>query len=375
MSQKFVLILILLGFSNTGYPILDSWGSLNQFWIRGESIANEKKLPPSAGDSTGKIHFDPRKEEGYFQGWNFYFQSGNRLGFVTFLVSNLGPGDLNNGVSVYLNSPETGVVYKTQEYADFDLTATPGRFGQISGQNKMFYEKGKYHIHIENDEMVMDMVFSPRVGKIFPLSHGEHKLNSVSGFLRADIGFTESPVSIKLVHKGKKIYEWKGRGGMEHLNTNTEVYKFSKSWEILRAYTPEGEAFFFGGFSSSLPGREPSYKRVLFLDKKGRILRDDEVDRVETKEKKLNSFSGYSIPVHQKLYLKKNKSCFLNLRNRNILGVIDILSNISSVLKMFIQLFFSKPYQIHYSVSVELDCDGKKTIFPRGIHSFYLINH
>lgn len=53
------------------------------------------------------------------------------------------------------------------------------------------------------------------------------------------------------------------------------------------------------------------------------------------------------------------------------------MSNISVVLRLFIRMFFAKPYQIHKETKVELKCEGDESqnfIFNTGVHSYYLIN-
>ncbi|MCC5813658.1 MAG: hypothetical protein JJT78_02805 [Leptospira sp.] len=320
--------------------------------------------------NAGRIYFNPESREGYFQGWNFYFKNNDTTIFVTFLVSNLGPGSLNNGISLYINHPKTGKYYRTKEYADFDLEATAKKFGQRSGENRMSQDGSKYMIEMKLEDLELDMKWDAKNKNIIPISGGNYPLKKWKGFLRADIGFASSPAIGELRFKGEK-FTLVGDGGMEHLNTNVEVYKFSNSWEILRAIAPDKSSIYFGGFNSS---KYEPFKRIILTDPAQNIILEDDVATTKAIKSVKNSFSGYTLPVIQELTLKKNKECKITIEDNKNLGEISILSNISAVLKFFIRLFFAKPYQIHFQSKVTMNCGEKKWEFNKGLHSYYLIN-
>lgn len=320
-----------------------------------------------------RLNFNPQPQEGYFQGWNFYFQNQDTVIFITFLVSNLGPGSLNNGISLFLKSPEIGEYYRTKEYANFDLESTSGKFGQKSGQNRMYRKGDHYHIDLVLEDMNLSIEWSAKNKKPYSLSGGNHSLKGKNRFLRADIGFSQSPSSVHITYKGKQFH-WKGMGGMEHLNTNLEVHKFSKRWEILRVGSSNRDSLYFGGFDSSNEEENFSFKKIAILSKTNETMLEDEVDSIRVVKKRLDTISGYYIPETQEISLKNNKDCKVEIQDRHKLGVINVLSNISSVLKFFIRLFFAKPYQIHYAVEVDVKCKEWHKKFNQGIHSYYLIN-
>jgi len=328
------------------------------------------------------IRFQPSKKEGYFQGWNYYFRTDSKdtLILVTFLVSNLGPGSLNHGTAVYIHSPVTGILYKTNEYSSRELYATPGKFGQKSRDSYMEKRGTIYHIHIQTEEMDLELEYFPKADSPILLSDGDYRLEEYDGILRADIGFPISPARARFNHYGKD-YFFSGTGGMEHLKTDTEVYKFSSRWEILRGYSLTGEGIFFGGYKGLRESKNATenldsggFFRAVHVSRQGKIEWHDEVSHIKTIQKEKNDFSGYVLPLVQEVYFRRNKDCTMRITDSRLLAEVNVLSNISAVLKFLIRLFFAKPYHIHFTAEVLYQCKGKAPVQFTGIHSYYLIN-
>jgi hypothetical protein len=334
-----------------------------------------KEVPKYLSNQSAKLAYDPRPEEGYFQGWNFYFSDPNTVIFVTFLVSNLGPGSLNNGVSLYVQHKGFGKFYITKEFAQPELQATPGKFGQKSGLNFVEKQGNEYKIEIRMEEIELDLKIQSGRYPSYPLSGGEFSLSPFPGFLRADIGFSKAPASGEIRKEGK-AYPLIGVAGMEHLNTNVEVYKYSKRWEILRAYGDSQKRFYYGGFDATSNFRVPYFKKIAIVNPSGVLFEGSVTDQIVLESKK-NQFSNYEIPIIQKIQFNSLKNCTAILRDGKILGQVNVLSNLSSILRWFVQLFFASPYQLHYQVEVDWDCESSgipKETFKNGIHSYYLIN-
>ncbi|PJE03918.1 MAG: hypothetical protein CK427_03525 [Leptospira sp.] len=331
------------------------------------------------GDSIrGKIHYDPKTEEGYFQGWNYSYRDKDTIIFVTFLISNLGPGSLNNGVSLYIQSKKTGTFYSTQELASHDLEALPGSFGQRSGLNRFYKKDNTITIEIRLENISLDLNFQVSRFPILALSKGDYSLDPHPGFLRADIGFARAKAVGELKFN-ELIIPLNGQGSLEHLNTNVEVYKYSKSWEILRAYSKNGWKFFYGGFTATDDFPKKFFKRYAILNEKNEIIYSGNVKQIQVTKWLPNAFSGYEIPVEQELQLEENEQCKVLIQDSKNLGEINVLSNISVVLRLFVRMFFARPYQIHKETKVEWNCnlnpDSEENLkFNNGTHSYYLIN-
>ncbi|WCL50204.1 hypothetical protein [Leptospira sp. GIMC2001] len=339
-------------------------------WLAPESVYPESK-------SLGKISFDPKPQEGYFQGWNYYYRDKDTILFATFLVSNLGPGTHNNGVSLYIKHPKLGTYFTTQEYADYDLIAKTGEFGQKSGDNKMEKKGHSFFVTMRTGDLELDLEFNASTQK-FPiaLSGGDIDLTPFNGFLRADVGFSRVPAKGQ-IRKSETTIDLNGLGGMEHLNTNLEVYKYSKSWEILRSFSEQGDRLNFGGFTGTDNYPNGFFKRISIVSNKGEEIFSGKVTKIEILKKTHNKFSGYDLPTQQKLTIDGEDSCTATITDTKVIGEINVLENISAVLRFFVRLFFAKPYQIHLNTSVVWDCVNSPIptqTFKSGIHSYYLVN-
>ncbi len=312
------------------------------------------------------------KEEGYLQAWNFSLQNENYKVFCTFLVSNFGPGSKNNGISVLVKQKDKPVFYSTIELDEKDFEMKPGQFFQQSGENWMKYSDGKYSIHMVFPEWIFDLDFTPTTNVGVAISGGKLMLTEEGRFIQADIPVTFAKVSGNIFYKGVPDYV-EGVGGIEHLLTNYEVYKFSKKWEIVRTITPDGTRILTGGFMGTdiIPGG--FFRKIAVLSKSGKILMEGTISKSEILEEEKEPISGYILPKKERLYFGEDSSCTLDIHRYQTIAAISALENISSVLRFFIQLFFAKPYQIHADVELEVKCpiwSGK----GKGFHSYYLIN-
>lgn len=309
-------------------------------------------------------------EEGYLQGWNFTFRNEKYNLFATFLVSNFGPGSLNNGVSLLLKTKEQPVFYSTREFDAEDYEFKKGQFYQRSGENWMELKNGVYSFYMNYGDWEIKLDYKPRKGNV-PISKGKFPLMEKGKFVQADIPFSYSTVTGTIRYKDV-TEEVKGVGGLEHILTNEAVYQFSKKWELVRSQTKDNYRIFTGGFigNSNFPGE--FFRRVAVLNPSGNLILEGTVERVEVLEWEKEPTSGYTIPKSEILYFQ-NETCKLNVKRTRPIATMSALENISSFLRFFIQLFFAKPYQIHWLAELKLECpeysgEGK------GYHSNYLIN-
>ncbi|MBE7412830.1 MAG: hypothetical protein L6Q54_01565 [Leptospiraceae bacterium] len=317
--------------------------------------------------------FDSYSDEGYFQGWNLYFYNKEYHIFITFLVSNLGPNDLNHGVSLFLQSRKTGTKFYTKEFGVKTLQAKRGSFGQRSYDNFMLMKEDFCEIYVNTGEAKLHLKFKTKPIGV-ALSSGKFIVKPPEKFVRADIPFAFSEVSGKLNFNNEEIL-LNGIGGMEHLNTNYEVYKYSKRWEILRGKSKEGHLIFTGGFigNKNFPGE--FFKTIAVVSPTGEVILSGKVKRVETLKESFEPFSEYTLPTSENIYLSDDSSCYISTEIKESLGKIYVISNVSPVLRFFVRLFFAKPYQLHYTTQIKINCPEKIPFTEgKGIHSFYLIN-
>ena len=319
------------------------------------------------------IVYQPHSEEGYLQGWNFFFRNSEFNIIATYLVSNLGPNDLNNGVSIAIESKKTGSIFITKEFGRKDLSVDNG-INLKMYNNTLKYENGVYEVSQFYDNMKLFLKFeSDNLGAT--LSGGKHFVKGQEKFVRADIPFSFVRTTGYIDYKGE-IIELEGVGGLEHLITNYEVYKYSSKWEILRAVNKEGMKLYTGGFHGIKKSGEDFFRTLVIQNQKGEVLLSGMITKTEIVSSELDKFSGYTLPVKEKIYIGDN-GCFVQSDRLYSVGKINILSNISAVLRFFIKLFFANPFQVNYSTRLTVNCPDSFKQIPTeftGIHSYYLIN-
>jgi len=317
-----------------------------------------------------RTQFQP--EEGYLQGWNFSFSNEDFKIIVTFLVSNFGPGKLNNGISMILKKGNEPTYYSTREFDSDDYVTKKDQFFQQSGENWMDFRDGKFILHAVFPEWTVDLEYTPDSSGGVAISGGKKLLGDGGRFVQADIPFSFSQVKGTLLHKGAVI-PIQGVGGMEHLLTNYEVYKYSKKWEIARGESKSGERVFVGGFlgNERFPGG--FYKKVAVLSKSGELLFEGTVQSVQVLETEEDKISGYTLSKKEVLQFVDKESCQLEIQKGKLVSGMSALENISALLRFFIGLFFAKPYQLHHEVEFTWNC-GKLPTKSKVIFSSYLIN-
>lgn len=321
--------------------------------------------------------YDPYKNEGYVQGWNYYFIEKDLTILATFLISNLGPRDLNCGVTIFVQSPELGTSFKTKEFAARSLVVDKKKFYVKIYNNTMKYKNGHYEIKMDLKDIKLFLKFKPSFYGV-SLSGGKYIVKKPDKFVKADIGYSFSKATGYLDKDGKVIH-LNGKGGMEHLNTNYEVYKYSYRWELLRAVNNQGYQIFTGGFWGSDKKNFPGgfFRTVSVLGPRGELIFSGKVANSKSYNISKDKQSAYKVPQKEILYISNKKNCKIEINKTKQIGSIDILSNISTFLRFVIRVFFAKPYQIAYFSRVKLDCPvylPKKFSDAKGIQTYYMIN-
>ncbi|TGK06957.1 hypothetical protein EHO59_02220 [Leptospira semungkisensis] len=325
------------------------------------------------------FHFHP--QEGYFQAWNYSFTDEQTWIFATYIISNLGPGTKNCGVSLVVYDKENGTRFFTKEFSKDELKTEAGRTELEIYNNSVSKGEQGPEIKMDTDSAQLFLSYKTGWSKAVSLSGGKISLPVTDRFVQADMAFSFVPVQGYLVLNGNKI-ELNGKGGMEHLLTNYEVYKYSRRWELYRSQNSAGEKLYTGGFigNDSFPGGE--VRTVSTMDAAGKILFSAKVLSSEVLEMETEPFSNYELPIKERFHLDSQNSCSLTLTRKQTVGQISVLSNISAVLRFFVRLFFTRPYQLYYISDARLDCkqapEGSGTLPKdpnfKGIFSYYLIN-
>jgi hypothetical protein len=317
--------------------------------------------------------FKPYEEEGYFQGWNYLFYNNQYNIFITSLISNMGPGDKNHGIALSIKSEKTGSFFITKEYRVNSLDANRINYSVKNYNSTFEFADSKYEVKVIADDVKLNLVFK-NFKQGYTLSGERHFLKE-GKFVRADVPFYNAEVEGFLDFKGE-IIPLKGKGNMEHLLTNWEVYKYSSRWQIMRSQSKDGTTFITGGFQGKTKTTGDFFRTFLLIDKNNNLLLSGKVVREEILKLEKDLYTEYILPVTEKIYLNNDESCFALMETKDPIGKINVLANISAFLRFFVNLFFANPYILAYSNKVSLVCPS---IFPNGlelegIDSQYLIN-
>ncbi|EKO78679.1 hypothetical protein LEP1GSC005_3283 [Leptospira santarosai str. ST188] len=320
--------------------------------------------------------FQPYAQEGYFQAWNYSYRDDKTFIYATFLISNLGPGTKNCGISLVIHTLGEGTQFITKEFSSKDLIAEKGKFDLKIESNRMSLNPEGVEIQQEINNIKLFLSFKSDFKRGISLSGGKHTVNEPHQFVQADIAYSFQSAWGYLIQDGKKR-ELLGTGGLEHLLTNYEVYKYSRRWELFRSINGKEFRFYSGGFlgNNSFPGGY--FRTAALLNSDGKAIVSGKITKFDVLESEKEPFSGYDLPLREKIYFEDG--CSAELIRKQSVGSINVLSNISSVLRFFIGLFFAKPYQIYSLADLNLSCPGKN-LPPdsletfNGILSYYLIN-
>ncbi|MDV6234226.1 hypothetical protein CH379_001095 [Leptospira ellisii] len=320
--------------------------------------------------------FQPYSQEGYFQAWNYSYRDDKTFIYATFLVSNLGPGTKNCGISLVVHTLGEGTQFVTKEFSSKELTAEKGKFDLKIENNRMSLNSEGIEIQQETENIKLFLSFKSDLKQGVSLSGGKYPVKDPGGFVQADMAYSFQSAWGYLIQDGKKK-DLLGTGGLEHLLTNYEVYKYSRRWELFRSINEKEFRFYTGGFigNDSFPGG--FFRTAALLNPSGKTILSGKVVRFETLETEKEPFSGYELPLRERIHLENG--CFADLIRKRSVGSINVLSNISAVLRFFIRLFFAKPYQIYSLADLTVHCPEKQLIpgseeTYQGILSYYLIN-
>ena len=336
-------------------------------------IQNSWKPKPISGK---EYSFQPQEEEGYFQGWNINILDPNHKIFLTYLVSNQGPNSLNNGVSLIIVN-KAGTIFRTSEWGEKDLKTSTDHLEQKSGYQNLEEVNGNLFLYAHFEDIHLELEIK-RNQDAFSLTNGRVGLEKKNRFLRSDIflpsGRAQGTLKIK-----NETFTISGKAFGEHLLLNYDVYKFSRRWEIGRGWNPKGDKIFLGGYLA-LENSSPKFFKTIALQKKGELTPTIfATTEVETIEEETSSFSEYVYPKKEIWKMESGKpeettECQVEIQNGMVYAEVNILSQISSILRFFIQVFFAKPFQMQRTSTYLWSCHGNTIEFPIGVHSYFLIN-
>jgi len=317
--------------------------------------------------------FMPTEDDGYIQAWNIDFRGKNSFIYVTFLVSNVGPGSWNNGVSVLVHRNGQSRIWTT-EYSIRSLKAQPGTFGHKSGLSRIGYDGGRLVIHAENpgggaspaEPLSLDLVLTP-IARGVQISGGQIEPEPGS-FLRADIPLTSALAKMTLTIGG--VTETiEGIGGFEALWASKSPHTYAKRFLLMRTFSAD-QGIILGGYFGKKSANDFLLRYAVL--KKNEIVASGNVEKVDVVSSQPDGFSGYTIPVNVKYSL--SNGCEITEQRQYFAGGFDVLGSVSSFLRWILRVFFAKPYVMHFDALLTYTCKGGKPMALDAQSSYYLIN-
>ena len=324
------------------------------------------------------LAFQPLKSRpGYTQAWNISFRGSGHHVILTYIVSNIGPGDLNNGAALFVTDGSRSRAL-TVEMAATDLKAAPGELQMSFGKaSSLRLERGLYIAEAQIEDTSVRLELRP-AGPGVRFSGGQFPVRGDSGaFIQVDVPVMYASATGTLTVAGTKV-PLRGLAGIEHILTNESPDGYAKQFELTRTFS-YAQGIAVGGVHGS--NKQPDeFRAALTLGNRVAFLR--QVERREIQGDSRDSLSGYRFPTVVVYHLKGPGQCSVTVQRHGFIGGFDVLRKVSALLRWVLRTFFAKPYILHYNSTVSLRCTEPDTIgIPKegislpGETSYYPINN
>lgn len=357
---------------------------------------------------------------GYTQAYSINYRDKDFRIYAIFLISNIGPKSLNNGVSVLIHHKGQSRVFTSEN--DFrTLKAEPGTVRIRSGNHTLELSgvqpgarflnpaKSRLRMNIDAPQFRLKLELS-QLMRGTRLSGGRVRVSgNAADFVRADVPIAAATASGQMFFRGKE-YTLRGVGGMDSIYTNVSPHEYAKSFSLSRSYArgagvylavirgtgdfPAGQT----GLTSAQSGqsgaaRVPAKRletgafqgRFTFL-KRGQLSSCGSILAIEVLEQRRDALSGSTLPWHTRYHARTDRGerCEITERVLRPAGGYSVLGSISSLLRWVLQVFFAKPFILHYETELVLRCApagadlsaplSERARYANVQNSFYLVN-
>lgn len=120
------------------------------------------------------------------------------------MISNLGPGTKNCGISLVIHTLGEGTQFITKEFSSKDLIAEKGKFDLKIESNRMSLNPEGVEIQQEINNIKLFLSFKSDFKRGISLSGGKHTVNEPHQFVQADIAYSFQSAWGYLIQNGKK---------------------------------------------------------------------------------------------------------------------------------------------------------------------------
>ncbi|MCR9141020.1 MAG: hypothetical protein NXI24_02025 [bacterium] len=325
--------------------------------------------------------------DGYTQAYSVNFRGNGFRIYTVFLVSNIGPKSLNNGVAVLIyHKGQSRVFTSEQDYrtlkakpGELDLHSGPHRLS-LSGGGPPFGKQDRLKLFVTSPQFQLELDFT-NLQRGVRLSGGPVRVSDEpSDFVRADIPIVHANARGKMLFQGER-YDLRGVGGMDSIYTNVSPHKYAKRFSLTRSYNP-ANGFFLGVIQGdgAFPGNFQA--RFAWLQS-GAVKSCGVVNKIEVLRSRVDPLSGYKLPVKTQYLARTDpgEECRITETVQRPAGGYSVLASISGFLRWILSVFFARPYILHFETEIVFACrespEGEyleRSRFSNVQNSHYMIN-
>ncbi|MCB1316258.1 MAG: hypothetical protein KDK27_09915, partial [Leptospiraceae bacterium] len=207
--------------------------------------------------------------DGVLQAWTVHFWNREFFISTTLLISNIGPGEANNGVSLIF-SRNANPVFFTAGYSSRSLTAEPGRFGVRIGRCRMYRNNDRIELHIRIPDVEMRLRLHPSGPGLF-LDRPVAVSQNSNANLRLDIPVPVAGAEGRIRLGHNPWFDLEGRAGMEYVYADHPIHPYGERLRLLRSFDPE-QSIFLATYHGTDAARAP-YMGMAVILRDGRIVR------------------------------------------------------------------------------------------------------
>lgn len=316
----------------------------------------------------------PHDSDDYIEAYHFSHIQENIRIYIIYMVSNIGPGKLNNGVAVLIHRDNHSRVI-TAEYSERSFKAIPLQTGIRSGRS-FFRICGPdcVYLRVKLDELEIKL-------KLVKLAMGPkmvHKDRNIvmnkNEYVSAFVGISDSKSSGSIILHGK-TKKLEGHAGMEFFRTNVLPYKYAIDINLSRSMGANG---IFLGYYTGVSKEKPVYGRVAIKLNKKYVFEDVILKKVIL-ARSSNRITDFEV-AQKTTYLTKKNCQIIETRQKST-GGFKVLDKVTPFLRWILKILFSNPHVLHFLSEIKIDCSNSKTewkkqkIFSNVLTSAYIMNH
>lgn len=300
--------------------------------------------------------------DGYTQAYSVNFRGDGFRIYTVFLVSNIGPKSLNNGVAVLIHRDgESAVFTSEQDYrtlkarpGELDLRSGPHRL-RLTGGGPPFSTASRLRLSVESSKFRLSLELSG-LQRGVRLSGGPVAVSDDrEDFVRADVPIAFAQARGKMFFRGTE-YELNGVGGMDSIYTNLSPHKYAQRFTLSRSY--ERKKGFFLGVIEGNSGFPGGYQARFAWLEGGQVRSCGRVDDIKVLASVRDPLSGYRLPTRTvyRARTESGRDCRILETFERPAGGYSVLESISSFLRWILRVFFARPYIVHYDTSIVFAC-------------------